>query len=290
MTSITILGLGEAGRGFARGLAAAGADVRGYDPAQQSSDAAVRQMPTLAAALADADVTLSLVAGHTAAAVARDALPHLRAGSVFADLNSGSPDAKEQIAAAAAAHGVLMADVAVLAPVGRAGHRTPLLASGDGASTFATALGPFGVSVEVLDAPAGAAARRRLLRSVFMKGLGALTLEALTAADAAGAGAWLRDQIAAEFGGDGEALIDRMVSGTPRHAGRRVHEVRAAAAELATLGTPADITHATLSWLERLAAERGTEQGTEQGGEPGAEPAAGQSAEPAAEPSAEQGR
>lgn len=261
MTSISILGLGEAGRRFARGLAAAGADVRSYDPAHLLDDADVRQVPTLAAALADADVTLSLVAGHIAASVARDALPHLRAGSVFADLNSAAPELKKRIAADAAAHGVLMADVAVLAPVVRAGHRTPLLASGDGASAFAAALSPLEVPVEVLDGPAGTAARLRLLRSVFMKGLAALTLESLAAAEAAGAGDWLRGQIAAEFGGDGEALIDRMVSGSPRHATRRLHEVRAAAAEIDALGTPADITRATLTWLERLAADPAADPG-----------------------------
>lgn len=261
MTTIAILGLGEAGRRYAQGLAAAGAGVRGYDPAQRLDDAAVRQMPTLAAAVEDADVVLSLVAGHTAAPVAHDALPHLPPASVFADLNSGSPAVKEQIAAAAADHGVHMADVAVLAPVVRAGHRTPLLASGDGAAAFANALTPFGVPVEVLSAPAGAAARLRLLRSVFMKGLAALTLESLTAAEAAGAGDWLRGQIAAEFGGDGAELVDRLVSGSPRHAARRLHEVRAAATELDTLGTPADITRATLTWLERLAAEPDAEQG-----------------------------
>ena len=33
MTRIAVLGLGEAGRRYARGLARAGAEVRGFDPA-----------------------------------------------------------------------------------------------------------------------------------------------------------------------------------------------------------------------------------------------------------------
>ncbi|GAA3922253.1 DUF1932 domain-containing protein [Microbacterium invictum] len=256
MTTITILGLGEAGSRYARGLAGAGAEVRGYDPAHELGDPAVTQTPTLEEALAGADVVVSLVAGHIAASIADDALPHVRAGAVYADLNSGAPEVKQRIASAAAVRGVLMADVAVLAPVVRAGHRTPLLASGDGATTLADALAPFGVPVDVLEGPAGDASRLRLLRSVFMKGLAALTLEGLTAAQAIGAEDWLRGQIAAELGPDGDALLERLVDGSGQHAVRRAHEVRAAVAALEALGTPADMSRATLEWLERLATPR----------------------------------
>jgi len=255
MTTVAILGLGEAGRLYARGLAGAGAVVRGYDPHHWLNAPDVSQSADLAEALADADVALSLVSGHAAASVARDALPHVREGAVYADLNSGSPDVKLEVAGLAADRGVLMADAAVLAPVSRAGHRTPLLASGSGARELAERLDPFGVPIEVLDGPAGEAARLRLLRSVFMKGLATLVIEGLGAARATGAEEWLHAQIAGELGPDGAALVDRLVEGTRAHAERRVHEVRAALAEIDATGLPADMTRATLVWLERLAAE-----------------------------------
>jgi 3-hydroxyisobutyrate dehydrogenase-like beta-hydroxyacid dehydrogenase len=257
MTTVAILGLGEAGRLYAWGLAEAGAVVRGYDPHHWLNAPDVSQSADVAAALADADVALSLVSGHAAASVARDALPHVRVGAVYADLNSGSPEIKLHVAELAADFGVLMADAAVLAPVSRAGHRTPLLASGSGAPELADRLAPFGVPIEVLDGPAGEAARLRLLRSVFMKGLATLVIEGLGAARATGAEDWLKAQIAGELGPDGAALIDRLVEGTHAHAERRVHEVRAALAEIDAAGRPADMTRATLAWLERLAAEGG---------------------------------
>ncbi len=43
MTTIAILGLGEAGRLYARGLREAGAEVRGYDPHHELGDPAVAQ-------------------------------------------------------------------------------------------------------------------------------------------------------------------------------------------------------------------------------------------------------
>jgi 3-hydroxyisobutyrate dehydrogenase-like beta-hydroxyacid dehydrogenase len=256
MTRIAVLGLGEAGRRYARGLARAGAEVRGFDPAHDLGDPEVPQSGTLADALAGADVVMSLVTGHAAASVARDALPHVAAGAVYADLNTAAPEVKQQIGRLAAERDVAMADVAVLAPVVRAGHRTPLLASGPGAREFAARMAPFEVPVEVVDGAVGEAARLRLLRSVFMKGLAALVLEGLGAARAAGAEDWLRTQMAAELGPDGAALVDRLVEGSSQHAVRREHEVRAALSALESSGQPADMTRATLAWFERLVAER----------------------------------
>lgn len=255
MTTIAILGLGEAGRLYARGLAHAGAAVRGYDPHHLLDDPDVPQHASLADALAGVDVALSLVTGHAAASVAHDALPHLPEGSVYADLNTAAPEVKQHIARLAAGHGRAMADVAVLAPVVRDGHCTPLLASGTGARELATRLGPYGVPVDVIDADAGEAARLRLLRSVFMKGLAALVLEGTGAARSIGAEEWLRAQIAAELGPDGASLVDRLIDGTRRHAARREHEVRAALDALDETGQPADMTRATLAWFERIVNE-----------------------------------
>ena len=85
-----------------------------------------------------------------------------------------------------------------------------------------------------------------------MKGLAALVIEGLGAAHAVGADAWLREQIAAEFGPDGAALVDRLVEGTHHHAIRREHEVRDALAALEATGEPADMTRATLAWFQRI--------------------------------------
>ena len=252
MTTIAILGLGEAGQLYARGLRAAGADVRGYDPFHDRRDPEIRQVPTLDAAVHGADVVLSLVGGAAALPAAMQALPHAAGGTVFADLNTAAPAVKEQIAAEAERRGVPMADVAILAPVPRAAARTELLASGPGAPALAELLRPFGVPIEVLEAGAGEAARLRLLRSVFMKGLAALVIEGVGAARAVGAEEWLRDQMAGELGPDGRALVDRVIDGTYRHAVRREHEVRDALAAIEEAGQPADMTRATLAWFQRI--------------------------------------
>ena len=125
------------------------------------------------------------------------------------------------------------------------------------ATPFARMLHPFGVPIETIHADAGAAAQLKLLRSVFMKGLAAVVVESLGAAESSGALSWLRAQIAAELGPDGEALVTRLLAGTYAHAERREHEMRDALAALEAAGRPSDMTRGTLAWFTRILDEQG---------------------------------
>ncbi|MEV0381427.1 DUF1932 domain-containing protein [Nonomuraea sp. NPDC050643] len=251
MTVIAVLGLGEAGRIYARDLRAAGFRVRGFDPYVRADD---DQVDSVQEAVAAADVVISLAGARAAEGVARQALPHCRERAVYADLNTGSPALKRTLAELARAAGVAFADVAVLAPVPRRGAGTPLMVAGPGAARFAELVGPAAVPVEVIPGGAGAAAARKLLRSVFMKGLAALMLECESAAEAAGEREWLRGQIVGELSGDAGQLVDRLIDGSREHAARRVHEVEDAAEYLAELGRPAWVMRASRSWLASLLA------------------------------------
>jgi 3-hydroxyisobutyrate dehydrogenase-like beta-hydroxyacid dehydrogenase len=248
---VAILGLGEAGSRYAADLAAAGWQVTGYDPADLPTPPSVIRAPSLRDAVADAELVLSLTGSGPAAGAARQAAPALPETACYADFNTTAPATKRAIAETITSGNV--ADVAVLAPVPRHGAATPLLASGPAAPTVAASFRPLGADVDVLDEPPGAAAARKLLRSVFMKGLAATVIEAMTAATAAGCETWLIQQIAAELGPDGPALVNRLITGTRRHAARRIHEVQTSRDYLTELGTPTPICDATLEWLTTLA-------------------------------------
>ena len=104
----------------------------------------------------------------------------------------------------------------------------------------------------MLAGPPGTAAARKLVRSVFYKGLAAAVIEALAAARAAGCEEWLRGNIAAELAAAGPATLDRLETGSVRHARRRADEMAAAAGLLGELGIPARITRASEDWLRDL--------------------------------------
>jgi 3-hydroxyisobutyrate dehydrogenase-like beta-hydroxyacid dehydrogenase len=111
-----------------------------------------------------------------------------------------------------------------------------MLVSGTAATRFAGLLAPLGAQVTVQPGPAGTAISRKLLRSVFYKGLAAAVVEALAGAEAAGCADWLAANISAELAGFDEHAIDRLVDGTHRHARRRADEMAAAAEQLRELG------------------------------------------------------
>jgi 3-hydroxyisobutyrate dehydrogenase-like beta-hydroxyacid dehydrogenase len=93
---------------------------------------------------------------------------------------------------------------------------------------------------------------RKLLRSVFYKGMAAALVEALRAARAAGCEDWLREHIAADLAAADETTAARLEQGTYQHARRRVHEMSAASDLLGELGVPPRVARAAEQWLAEL--------------------------------------
>lgn len=254
---IAVLGLGEAGSIYAAGLADLGHAVVTFDPLGPAAPEGVTVAASSADAVSASDLVLSLAGGASAEAAANEALPHMADGTVYADMNTCSPATKKAMSTSATTHGVLFTDVAILAPVPRAGIRTPLLASGPGGRRFEELLSPAGIPITRVggsDDAAGASASLKMLRSVFMKGLAAVLLETLSAAERQGDAEWMRRQIIAELDSGGEQLVERMLDGTRAHAGRRIQEMSDARQHLESLDSPSWITEATIRWLRTIAA------------------------------------
>ena len=243
-----VLGLGEAGGEIARDLVALGADVRGYDPAVEPPPG-VHPRSGEADAVRDADLVLSVNSANDALTALENALPALTAGTIWADLNTAAPSLKRALVTRLSDHDVPVVDVALMGPVPGKGVRTSMLVSGEGATRYADILARFGGDVTIQPGPAGEASSRKLLRSVFYKGLAAAVVEALAAAEVAGCERWLRGSIGAELAGFDQRTIDRLIDGTHRHARRRVDEMDAAAEQLRELGVTPHIATAARDLL-----------------------------------------
>ncbi|MDH2412558.1 DUF1932 domain-containing protein [Nocardioides sp. CER19] len=253
-TTVAVLGTGEAGSALVADLLAAGAVVRAYDPAVAAPEGTVACSDE-ADAVSGADLVLSVNSSADSLTAATNAAPGLREGVVWAEANSSSPSRKREVAGALPAH-VLVADLALMSTVPGQGIRVPMTASGPGAGRAAELLGPLGATVAVVDGPIGDAAARKLLRSVFFKGLAAAVVESLEAARAAGLEDETHAEIARELERAGATTVERLVSGSIRHAVRRAHEMSAAAEMLDDLGVPPRVARASERWLEDLAARR----------------------------------
>jgi len=181
--------------------------------------------------------------------------PHLQEGVIYADLSTGSPSLKRQLAEVAAGRGVSFADVALMSAVPGRGLSTPALASGSGAVDFARLLNARGGSVEVIGEEAGEATTRKLLRSVVMKGLAALLIESTEAATRYGQADWFWNHLVDQLGSIDEVWMERLLFGTASHVGRRIEEMEAARDLLTELGVPATMTGAVIEQFMRLRQE-----------------------------------
>ena len=126
------------------------------------------------------------------------------------------------------------------------GLKTPALASGPGAERYVSIYRPLGVPVEAISAVPGEASTRKLLRSVMMKGLASLVVEAMRAGHAAGCADWLWKNMAEQLTVANEVMLSRLITGTGTHALRRLHEMEASMALLEELGVDPVMTRSTV--------------------------------------------
>lgn len=255
--TVAVLGLGEAGSLIAADLSAAGATVRAFDPRVRAQSPGIVDCDGDADACRGADVVLSLTTAHEAMDALKASLPGLSPTAIYADLNTSASTLKQALFSLAGGAGITrFADVALMAPVPGRGLGAPMLVSGPAAEDYARLVGGLGARVEVLAGPPGAAADRKLVRSVFFKGLAAAVTESLRAARAAGCEDWIRDNIAAELTAASEATVDRLERGSIQHARRRAEEMADAAGLLRELGIPPRIAVASEEWLRQLVTEQ----------------------------------
>ncbi len=249
----TFIGFGEAGRAFAWPgarafdrktdmLAERGAMLAAY------ADAAVQGEEDVALALADAEVVLCLVTADEAVIAARAYAPMLRPGALWLDMNSVAPGSKAEAATVIEAAGGRYADVAVMAPVLPQRRKVPLLVSGPHAADAADALQALGfANVSIAGDSIGHASAIKMIRSVMVKGLEALSAECALAAARAGVLDAVTASLDASWKPQGWAErfdynLDRMMA----HGLRRAAEMEEVAATLADLGVDPVMSRGTI--------------------------------------------
>ncbi|MFM2326006.1 MAG: hypothetical protein RIR31_208 [Bacteroidota bacterium] len=249
---IAILGLGEAGSIFANELCAMGFIVSGWDPLpKRSLHKNVRFAVSNADAAKDADIIFSVNLSSVSEAIAKEVLPVLNAGKIYAEMNTSSPQKKMMVYEILKPSAVQYVDLAIMAPVPPKGIKTPFLLSGPGAKLLKEKLDSFNLNIEVLSETTGDASTKKLLRSIVYKGIAAVICEAMEAGKAFGAEDYIREQISAIIGGNNE-LIDRFTEGSRIHAKRRIHEMEAIADMLAKKNIKAIMAKAAKENLEKL--------------------------------------
>ena len=255
---IALVGFGEAGSILGAELAAAGRDVVSYDillevPAaraamlEKAGQARVATADSLGAAVEGADLVISAVTASSSADVARSAGSLLRAGQVFLDINSCSPDTKRSNSQAVESAGADYVEAAVMAPVPPQRLKVPMLLGGRRAREWMPALQALGLNVSFIATEIGVASAVKMCRSVVIKGLEALAVESMLAARRFGAEEEVLASLQGTFPHMGwqEKLPDYLVSRVAEHGRRRAAEMREVAHTLETVGVEPTMARAT---------------------------------------------
>lgn len=242
--NIGIIGGGEVGRAYAEALAS-GTEHRVTVSTPRPTPAMVaiadaNRIPLATAAgpwLAEMDRIWLCVTGDVASSVCAELLDHIKPGAVIVDLTTATPESKRSSFHLATDRGVGYVDAVILGAVALTGARTPLLAAGAEAADTLREFVALGAPVRTLpEAQAGDAAALKLLRTILTKGLEALAVECLVAAQQQGVRADLYEAMTDVDAIGFTNFLDMLVTTHIQHATRRLAEVERAEAQLAGMG------------------------------------------------------
>jgi 3-hydroxyisobutyrate dehydrogenase-like beta-hydroxyacid dehydrogenase len=182
------------------------------------------------AVCAESSLLISAVTASSTLAVAQEAAPHLRPGTVFLDLNSASPGTKQAAAAAIEGAGGIYVEAGVMTSVPPYGIRVPMLLGGPRAGELAPILRGWGMDATVVSDRLGIASAIKMCRSVMIKGLEALVIESYATARAYGVEEHMIPTLAETFPGiDWHKQGAYFFSRVAQHGQRRAEEMREAA-------------------------------------------------------------
>jgi 3-hydroxyisobutyrate dehydrogenase-like beta-hydroxyacid dehydrogenase len=245
--AICFIGFGEAGQAIAAGLRDAGAgqmtawDILFPQPAGErlrhaGDTIGVRCASSPADAVREAQIVVSAVTAAASVAAAQSVKTHLTGRPFLLDINSVSPGRKQETAKLLG-DSARYVDVAVLAPIHPARHQTPMLLAGPHAAAIAPMLAALGMRATIAGAEVGAAAAIKMVRSVIVKGIEALTLECFLAAARAGVVDDVANSLKNNYPGlDWSKIVPYNLERMAVHGERRAAEMEEVAETLLELG------------------------------------------------------
>jgi 3-hydroxyisobutyrate dehydrogenase-like beta-hydroxyacid dehydrogenase len=262
---ISFIGFGEAGQAIASGLREGGVErIAAWDILFPQAEGArlkaagekmgVRLAASAEDAVRETDLVISAVTAASSYEAARSVEPHLSGTLWYLDINSVSPGRKQATAKLLNGRARYI-DVAVVAPIHPKRHRTPLLIAAPQAAEIAPLLRDLEMELTIVGDAVGAAAAIKMIRSVMIKGVEALTLECFLAARRAG----LLDVVTASLknnypGLDWQKMSEYNLERMASHGERRAAEMEESAATLRELSLDPLMVEATVKRQREMGA------------------------------------
>jgi 3-hydroxyisobutyrate dehydrogenase-like beta-hydroxyacid dehydrogenase len=262
---LAFIGFGEAGQAMAAGLREEGIEqIAAWDILFPAAEGAplraagerigVRLASSAADAVRNVDVVISAVTAASSYEAAQSVAPHLAGNPYYLDVNSVSPGRK-QATERLLADRARYIDVAILAPIHPARHKSPMLLAGPHVEAAMPILQALALQTEFAGPQTGAAAAIKMVRSVMIKGIEALTYECFLAAQRAGVVQKVAESLRNNYPTlDWNKIMAYNLERMARHGERRAAEMEEVAATLRELGLDPQMVEATVKRQREMAA------------------------------------
>lgn len=192
LETVCLIGFGEVGQTLAADLKAAGVsvitvfDTAFEDPTSEPSVAVSKEsviaFRTAEKAATEADLVISAVTAAETVSAAKSVTGGIKKNALYLDMNSASPNTKQEAATVIEEAGARYVEAAVMSPIHPKRIAVPLLIGGPHMEAFLSTVKGLGFNPHIGSETIGTASATKMCRSVMIKGVEALVAESLLAA------------------------------------------------------------------------------------------------------------
>ena len=228
---IGFIGFGEVARTLSQRMKEMGGEIIAYDKfadriKNKAEEIGIPLMGRMEEIIHSCSLILSTLWPDAALESAKEAAFFLSAGQIYCDLNSISPETTEEIQKVVSPTGADFVKIGIMAGIPDRGFQVPLIAGGTKAKEVEEILSSLGLIIRAISLDPKHPAAIKILRSICLKGLVAVTYEMLRGAEKYG----VCDQIlesASEVMSKAsfKDILSNWIASTAIHARRRAKEM-----------------------------------------------------------------
>lgn len=256
---IGFIGFGEVARALSQRMKEMGGEVVAYDKfpdrvKKRAEELRIPLMESMMELIQSCRLILSTLWPDAALEVAKESAPLLSPSQIYCDLNSISPETTEEIQRVISPTGADFVKIGIMAGIPDRGFAVPLIAGGVKGKEVEEILSSLGLTIRAISLDPKHPAAIKILRSVCLKGLVAVTYEMLRGAEKYG----VSDQILESAS---EAMskasfkdtLNNWLASTAIHARRRAKEMEEAIETLEKAGIDPVMSIGTKKIFEEIA-------------------------------------
>lgn len=262
---IGFIGFGEAAYNISLGLQSQGVkEIVAYDTMEKdaelgelirtrSQEAKVKLLDCAKTLAKQCDIIFCSVPSVASEKVFQEIKENIPQESLYIDVSASTPSVKERIWEEAKKRKIKYVDAAMMGSLPKDKHQVPIMASGLAAEEFKHTMTSYGMKIQLMGKVPGQASAIKLIRSIYMKGLSALMVEMLEAAQSYGVSDEVVHSISASMDGISfESHLNRLVTGSAIHSVRRANELKGSLEMLKEKEISGYMTEATIEKLNQL--------------------------------------